>query len=138
VNVSGTARTQHNGAVAAPRRPLEPLHLRRAQLAVAYSFLVHGVMFGAWASRIPAIQSRTGLDSTHLGFALLAASGGAVLAMSFAGVLAGRFGSHKVTVAMLLGYAACVPGLAACGLLRHADRRVAVSSAPSRARWTWR
>lgn len=81
-------------------------------MAAAYSFLVNGVMFGAWASRIPTIQIRTGLDSTHLGFALLAASAGAVLAMSFAGVLAGRFGSHKVTVAMLLGYAAVVPSLA--------------------------
>jgi MFS family permease len=69
-------------------------------------------MFGAWASRIPDVQTHTGLDTTQLGFALLAASGGAVLAMSFAGVLAGRFGSHKVTPAMLLGYAACVPGLA--------------------------
>jgi MFS family permease len=69
-------------------------------------------MFGAWASRIPAIKDQTGLDSTHLGFALLAASAGAVMAMSFAGVLAGRFGSHVVTAAMLLGYAACVPTLA--------------------------
>lgn len=92
--------------------PPEPVHLRRAQLAVAYSFLVHGVMFGAWASRIPAIQRQAGLDPTHLGFALLAAAAGAVLAMSFAGILAGRFGSHVVTVAMLLGYAACVPSLA--------------------------
>jgi MFS family permease len=69
-------------------------------------------MFGAWASRIPAIKDNTGLDSTHLGFALLAASAGAVLAMSLAGILAGRFGSHRVTAAMLLGYAAAVPSLA--------------------------
>ena len=95
-----------------PPLPLEPARLRRARLAVAYAFLVHGVMFGAWASRIPAVQTHTGLDTTHLGFALLAASAGAVAAMSFAGVLAGRFGSNKVTVAMLLGYAACVPALA--------------------------
>jgi MFS family permease len=87
-------------------------HLRRARFAVAYAFLVHGVMFGAWASRIPVIKDQTGLDATHLGFALLGASGGAVLAMSFAGVLAGRHGSHVMTVAMLLGYAVMVPLLA--------------------------
>jgi MFS family permease len=87
-------------------------HLGWARFGVAYAFLVHGVMFGAWASRIPVIQDQTGLDSTHLGFALLAASGGAVLAMSFAGVMAGRFGSNVVTVAMLLGCAAIVPVLA--------------------------
>ena len=34
-----------------PPLPLEPARLRRARLAVAYAFLVHGVMFGAWASR---------------------------------------------------------------------------------------
>ncbi len=95
-----------------PPHPPKPAPLGRARLAVAYSFLVHGVMFGAWASRIPDVQTHTGLDTTHLGFALLAASAGAVLAMSLAGVLAGRFGSHKVTPAMLLGYAACVPALA--------------------------
>jgi MFS family permease len=95
-----------------PQPPPKLAHLGRARLAVAYSFLVNGVMFGAWASRIPDVQTHTGLDTTQLGFALLAASAGAVLAMSFAGVLAGRFGSHKVTPAMLLGYAACVPALA--------------------------
>jgi hypothetical protein len=76
---------------------------------VAYAFLINGVAFGAWASRIPAVKDQAGLDATSLGFALLAASGGAVLAMSFAGVLGGRLGSHVMTVAMLLGYAAMVP-----------------------------
>lgn len=90
----------------------EPARLGRARLAVGYAFLVNGIMFGAWASRIPAVQAHTGLDSTYLGFSLLAAAGGAVLAMTFAGVLAGRYGSRPVTVAGLLGYAACVPGLA--------------------------
>ena len=92
--------------------PSVPPHLSRARMAVAYAFLVHGVMFGAWASRIPDVQIHTGLDATGLGFALLASSAGAVLAMSFAGVLAGWLGSHVVTVAMLLGYAAFVPALA--------------------------
>jgi MFS family permease len=110
--LSGSARTDGNPQAPAPDRPLEPPHLRLARLAVAYAFLVNGVMFGAWASRIPAVQTHTGLDTTHLGFALLAASAGAVLAMSVAGVLAGRLGSHVVTVTMLLGYAACVPALA--------------------------
>ncbi|MGZ6268472.1 MAG: MFS transporter [Candidatus Limnocylindrales bacterium] len=87
-------------------------HLGRARFGVAYAFLTHGVMFGAWASRIPVIKDQAGLDATSLGFSLLAASAGAVLAMSFAGVLAGRLGSHVMTVAMLLGYAAMVPILA--------------------------
>jgi MFS family permease len=91
---------------------IEPAHLGRARLAVGYAFLINGVMFGAWASRIPAVQAHTGLDSTFLGFSLLASAGGAVLAMTFAGVLAGRFGSRPVTAVGLFGYAAFVPALA--------------------------
>jgi hypothetical protein len=88
------------------------VHLTRARFAVAYAFLIHGILFGAWASRIPLIKEQCGLDSTALGFALLGASGGAVLAMSFAGVLAGRVGSHVITVSMLVGYGVLLPFLA--------------------------
>ncbi len=88
------------------------LHLRRARLGVAAAFLAHGVLFGAWASRIPLIQTQCGLDPTSLGFALLGGAGGAVLAMSIAGLAAGRRGSHVVTVAMLAGYAFMLPWLA--------------------------
>jgi hypothetical protein len=86
-------------------------HLRRARLAVAAAFMIHGTLFGAWASRIPLIQAQCGLDSTALGFALLGASGGAVAAMSVAGILAGRRGSHTVTVAMLVGFGLMQPVL---------------------------
>jgi len=89
-----------------------PSGLGRVRFGVAYAFFVHGVMFGAWASRIPVIKEQCGLDSSALGFSLLGASAGAVLAMSFAGVAAGKFGSHRMTAAMLVGYAAMVPLLA--------------------------
>jgi hypothetical protein len=88
------------------------VHLGRVRLAVAYAFLIHGILFGSWASRIPLIKDNCGLDSTALGFALLGASGGAVLAMSFAGLLAGRIGSHVITVSMLVGYGVMLPFLA--------------------------
>jgi hypothetical protein len=99
-------------AVSGDRPVSAPVALGRIRFGVAYAFFVHGVMFGAWASRIPVIKDQCGLDATALGFALLAASGGAVLAMSFAGVAAGKVGSHVMTVVMLLGYAAMVPLLA--------------------------
>ncbi len=87
-------------------------HLTRARLAVAFAFLVHGIVFGSFASRIPAIAGQCGLDATHLGFALLAASLGAVVVMSFAGLLAGRLGSQVVTAGALIGYAGVMPLLA--------------------------
>ncbi len=77
------------------------------------AFLVCGTMFGSWASRIPAIKDQAGLDSVQLGFALLCLAFGSVLAMTSAGYLAGRIGSHTVAVLMLLGCAAMLPVIAA-------------------------
>jgi MFS family permease len=77
------------------------------------AFLVCGMMFGSWASRIPAIKEQAGLDSVQLGFALLGSALGSVLAMTSAGYLAGRIGSHKVVSLMLLGCAAMLPVIAA-------------------------
>ena len=76
------------------------------------AFVANGIMFGSWASRIPAIKEQAGLDSAQLGFALLGVSIGAVLAMTFAGYFAGRVGSHVVTWLTLLGCAVMLPVIA--------------------------
>jgi predicted MFS family arabinose efflux permease len=89
-----------------------PPSLRRARWAVAAAFVANGVMFGSWAARIPAIKEQAGLDSVHLGFALFAAGIGAIFAMSAAGALAGRVGTHAMTSGTLLGCAAVLPLLA--------------------------
>jgi hypothetical protein len=86
--------------------------LGRSRAAVVMAFVVCGMMFGSWASRIPAIKEQAGLDSVQLGFALLCSAFGSVLAMTSAGYLAGRIGSHKVTSLMLLVCAAMLPVIA--------------------------
>jgi fucose permease len=86
--------------------------LGRPRAAVFMAFVVSGMMFGSWASRIPAIKEQAGLDSVQLGFALLCSAFGSILAMTSAGYLAGRIGSHKVTVLMLLACAAMLPVIA--------------------------
>jgi MFS family permease len=86
--------------------------LGRARPAVVMSFVANGIMFGSWASRIPAIKEQAGLDSIHLGFALLGAPLGAVLTMTLAGYAAGRIGSHSVASLALLGCAAMLPVMA--------------------------
>jgi fucose permease len=86
--------------------------LGRSRAAVFMAFVVCGMMFGSWASRIPAIKEQAGLDSVQLGFALLCSALGSVLAMTPAGYMAGRIGSHKMTVLMLLGSAAMLPVIA--------------------------
>ena len=99
-------------ASSAKPAPAVGTSLRVARAAVAAAFVANGVIFGSWAARIPAIKEQAGLDSVHLGFALFAAAIGAILAMSAAGALAGRVGTHTMTSAMLLGCAALVPLLA--------------------------
>jgi predicted MFS family arabinose efflux permease len=89
--------------------------LRLAKASVAAAFVANGVMFGSWAARIPAVKEQAGLDAVHLGFALFAAGIGAILAMSAAGALAGRVGTHVMTSGTLLGCAALMPVLAIAG-----------------------
>jgi len=68
---------------------------------------------------VAAIKEQAGLDSVQLGFALLGSPLGSVLAMTFAGYAAGRFGSHRVTVAMLLICAAALPLIASASSFVH-------------------
>jgi Na+/melibiose symporter-like transporter len=93
--------------------------LGKSRAAVVMAFIVCGMMFGSWASRIPAIKDQAGLDSVHLGFALLGSPLGSVLAMTFAGYAAGRFGSHRITVLMLLVCAAALPLIASASSFFH-------------------
>ena len=97
--------------------------LRLVTAAVVAAFVSNGVMFGSWAARIQAIKEQAGHDAVHLGFALFAAGIGAILAMSAAGALAGRVGTHVMTSGTLLGCAALMPLLAiAPGIVLCATR----------------
>jgi MFS family permease len=82
--------------------------VRAGRLAIAAIFFVNGFAFASWVPHIPTVQTRLGLDAGQLGLALLGVAVGALLAMPLAGVLAGRWGSHRVT---LLG------SLLFCGLV---------------------
>jgi MFS family permease len=72
---------------------------------VAGAFMMNGASFGIWAARIPAVKEQTGLSTTGLGFALLGASIGAVLTMTFGGWLGGKFGTHVMTSLTAVGCA---------------------------------
>ncbi len=79
--------------------------LRIQAAAVAAAFALNGASFGIWAARIPAVKAQTGLDAPGLGFALLGASVGAVLTMTFGGWLGSRFGTHVMTPLTTVGCA---------------------------------
>lgn len=85
-------------------RPDQIRALLAARIAISAIFLVPGFGAGLWAVHIPVVTSRIGIDPAIVGIALLSAAIGAVLAMPFAGVLIGRFGSRLPTICFALAF----------------------------------
>jgi MFS family permease len=71
----------------------------RARVAVALFFFVSGFGFATWASRIPIIQHRLGLDEAQLGAVLLALPAGLMMTLPVTGHLLQRFSSRQVMMA---------------------------------------
>ena len=90
-----------------------PRHVHR--VAVSASFLLQGLCFSTWASRIPSIQQKLRLSDSELGGVLLAVPVGLLASLPLSGWLVARYGSRHVVVAGVLLYAAVLPllGLAA-------------------------
>ena len=78
----------------------------QARWAVASTFLLHGILVGAWVPHIPLAKERLEVGPGVFGLALLAFAGGAVCAMPVAGALINRFGSAKLT--MITGLLFCL------------------------------
>ncbi|MEU2394135.1 MFS transporter [Streptomyces sp. NPDC007369] len=80
---------------------LSPARLRRARLAVAAVFCVHGAVTGSFATRIPWIQDHAQLGSGALGLALAFPALGAAIAMPLAGRVNHRLGARSALRVML-------------------------------------
>ncbi len=77
---------------------------RKAWWAVSAMFAFNGGLFGIWASRVPAVAARHGLEPGTLGLVLLMMAAGAILSFPLAGRGADRFGAFRVTWWMALVY----------------------------------
>lgn len=88
--------------------PLAFSTLARARRAVFAVFLVNGLGTGLWAGHIPIVRDGLGLGEAALGLALLLIALGAMVTMPFAGGLAARFGSRRVTTAAGIAFALAV------------------------------
>jgi len=88
--------------------------LRRARAATFAAFVGAGMVFGAWAPRIPEIKDRLGLSAGSLAIALLMPAIGSILSMSFAGRMAAWWGSARATryLTLYMLAVAWLPGLA--------------------------
>ncbi|HEY2280600.1 MAG TPA: MFS transporter [Streptosporangiaceae bacterium] len=65
-------------------------------------FAVSGFGFASWASRIPQVKARLGLDPSGLGLLLLAIAAGSVVALPLAGTIVGRWGSRRAAMSMAM------------------------------------
>ncbi len=84
--------------------------LRRPRIAVSVTFAVHGAVAGNFATRLPWIADRLHTDPGGLGIALLCASLGAILTMSFGTRLTHRFPARPtVGVLMVLWCVGLIP-----------------------------
>lgn len=88
--------------------------VRRARVAVAVTFALHGAVTGSFATRIPWFQEHLGAGPGELGLALLAPAIGSMLAMPTTGRITHRFGGRAVTRWLLFLWCAvlAVPALA--------------------------
>ena len=70
----------------------------RARWAVFVTFLLAGILVGAWVPHVPLAEQRLGVGHGIFGLALLAIAAGAVSSMPFTGALINRFGSARTTL----------------------------------------
>lgn len=64
-----------------------------ARNAVGVAFVLNGLLFASWVSRIPEARDELGLDNAQLGLLLLALAAGSVLSLPTTGHLIERFGT---------------------------------------------
>jgi MFS family permease len=91
--------------------------MRWPRIAVTAVFVVHGLLFASWTAHIPDVKAHLGLTDGTLGFALLGAPVGSVLAMVAASWLLPRVGSRRIVQVALVGYCAAGPLVGLTGSL---------------------
>jgi predicted MFS family arabinose efflux permease len=83
-----------------------------AALATAATFLLSGVVFGTWVSRLPAIREVLGATTAELGVALLMPGFGSLLSMPYMGAACNRWGSRRIVLVFGLLATVILPVLA--------------------------
>ncbi|HMH94253.1 MAG TPA: MFS transporter, partial [Streptosporangiaceae bacterium] len=91
--------------------------VRWPRIAVTTVFVVHGLLFASWTAHIPDVKAHLGLTDGTLGFALLGAPAGSVIAMIAASWLLPRAGSRRIVQVALVGYCAAGPLVGLTGSL---------------------
>lgn len=78
--------------------------LRRFRLSVSLFFFMQGIVFSAWANRIPDIKLQLGLSDAALGTVLFSIPMGQLCAMGLSAWLVNRYGSRIMTIIASMYY----------------------------------
>jgi Major Facilitator Superfamily len=91
---------------------------RGAEIGAAAYFLLTGIIFATWASRVPAIKGGLDLSDGEFAIALLGLEAGAVLGLQLGGLMVPRVGSRRALTTSLVMFTCALLGPAfAPGLL---------------------
>jgi MFS family permease len=93
--------------------PLEQRRLHR--IAVSSFFFLAGICFFSWASRIPDIQAKLGVNNAALGGILLCLPIGLLTSLPVAGFLVAKYGSRIIVILSAVLYACTLPMLGFAG-----------------------
>ena len=85
------------------------------RIGVAAFFFVFGFCFASWASRIPAIQQKTGLTETELGLLLFSLPVGLFISLPLSGWLVAKKGSKLVVCVAAIIYSSVLVSLGFAG-----------------------
>ena len=87
---------------------MTPASVLRARDAVAWAFVLNGLCFASWVSRIPQARASFDLSNGELGLLLLAITAGSLVALPTSGAVIARWGARAV---VRLGVLAAAAGL---------------------------
>lgn len=79
--------------------------LAQWRLAIFALFLLCGVTFASWASRLPAVKAALGIDDFEIGVLLFAMGAGSLVGLTLANIMVARWGARRglVTTIITLG-----------------------------------
>jgi MFS family permease len=91
-------------------RQISDRRSRGAGVGAAAYFLLTGIIFATWASRVPAIKGGLDLSDGQLAIALLGLEAGAVLGLQLGGLIVPRVGSRRALTTSLVVFTCALVG----------------------------
>ncbi|HEY1114659.1 MAG TPA: MFS transporter [Chitinophagaceae bacterium] len=101
---------------------IAPLHRKKERWTTIVFFFLSGILTASWASRIPDVQQKLGMNNASWGTTLLGVYAGLFAGLSISSWLIARYGTKRIMVLSCIGTAAM---LGAAGLVGSREQLMA-------------